>query len=840
MSYIFTWVPVYKAISDKLDSYAGRGSELAEVLIQLSIDTTDEEIPGQKVPLDDIDPVSFISCLNKFSDERALGILRQLCNLWNIPLQIFDLAGIPRTDPRRAYIFPFKRERTNEIDRLWNFFKAVRAGALTDEIVADVLAINGVGWPKLTEGLFMLNPQQYLCLNKMVRPYLESKGIVTGFNTYSEYLLVLEKVKTVFGVPFYEISHNSYRWNEEREHPPKYWRIGTTAGTGGTDILPEMLKEEVVSIGWDELGDLLSITPLNQTGIRDKLFALNTYDNLQTCSVKAGEIIAFKDKIRINDYVVACKGGAVRAIGQVQHGQYIYNPDLQFPHCRSVEWLEREVDNLNIAGTQQTVNEIYHAEDIDKIKKYLVKPAIGNTPPNIMSMNTLSLNTILYGPPGTGKTFKLQGLFESFTDKPKTVSTEDSRNLWIRDTTWWELLAHVLYHAPNGITVPQLKQNDLVQSKFAQSDIKNASARLWSTLQHHTVAGCPAVALERRLSPPLFWKEENSIWRLDNKDEFAAEYPELVTGPNIPTASPSLAANLRRYRFTTAHQSWSYEDFVEGIKPRLSREAERDEDAESSLSYHMKDGLFYEVCDEAARLAGFRNLQDSLLATKDERQKAFSTAPPFALFIDEINRCNISAVLGELITLIEEDKRLGNKYEISDTKLPYSRRFFGVPANLYIIGTMNTADRSVEALDTALRRRFYFEEKKPEPKLLGTKSVKGISLQNLLQTINTRIAYLLDEDHCVGHSYFYDIEADDVAGLSRVFKNNIIPLLKEYFYNDYEKIQLILGDGFVIEKEDVPLFASKRTDDLGRVIYEFTEIDPAFDIITALKATMNV
>lgn len=178
---------------------------------------------------------------------------------------------------------------------------------------------------------------------------------------------------------------------------------------------------------------------------------------------------------------------------------------------------------------------------------------------------------------------------------------------------------------------------------------------------------------------------------------------------------------------------------------------------------------------------------------------------PYILIIDEINRGNVSRIFGELITLIEKDKRLGGKEEL-EVQLPYSKESFGVPENLYIIGTMNTADRSVEALDTALRRRFSFEEVAPSPDIIskygklstsdGVLNANGynIDLVKLLSIINERIEILLDRDHMIGHSYF--MNADDIPGLKEAFGKQIIPLLQEYFYGDYGKISLVLGEGF--------------------------------------------
>jgi 5-methylcytosine-specific restriction endonuclease McrBC GTP-binding regulatory subunit McrB len=172
-----------------------------------------------------------------------------------------------------------------------------------------------------------------------------------------------------------------------------------------------------------------------------------------------------------------------------------------------------------------------------------------------------------------------------------------------------------------------------------------------------------------------------------------------------------------------------------------------------------------------------------------------STPKPYILIIDEINRGNVSQIFGELITLLETDKRMGND-EALEVTLPYSKDLFSVPSNLYIIGTMNTADRSVEALDSALRRRFSFVEMPPKTDLPELqREIAGIKLSELLETINRRIEKLLDKDHLIGHSYFLNIS--NLGDLQNTFYRNIIPLLQEYFFGDFGKIGLVLGSGFV-------------------------------------------
>ena len=174
----------------------------------------------------------------------------------------------------------------------------------------------------------------------------------------------------------------------------------------------------------------------------------------------------------------------------------------------------------------------------------------------------------------------------------------------------------------------------------------------------------------------------------------------------------------------------------------------------------------------------------------------------YALLIDEINRGNVASIFGELISLIEYDKRKDKDNELK-AQLPYSRQEFVVPGNLYIIGAMNTADRSVEALDTALRRRFTFVAVPPQPELIEQPNNLAVDLRSLIKKINIRIEKLLDKDHCIGHSYFMGIirSKNPFEELRSIFAKKILPLLEEYFYGDPAKIGMVLGERFVTRKD---------------------------------------
>lgn len=338
--------------------------------------------------------------------------------------------------------------------------------------------------------------------------------------------------------------------------------------------------------------------------------------------------------------------------------------------------------------------------------------------------------------------------------------------------------------------------------------------------------------------------------------------------------------------FTTFHQSYGYEEFIEGIKPVVSDSADS-----VTVEYEIADGIFKSFCENSSTNNVFDQAWDKLVSEWEENplfEKDFklktktvkikwnsqkqrfhrSDNPnmigryadygtvrrlyegkkviakndwqnqllsmseallnllkneyglteynkpientPKVFIIDEINRGNISKIFGELITLIEDTKRIG-KAEETTAILPYSGKPFGVPDYVYILGTMNTADRSIAQIDTALRRRFSFVEMMPDANVLEGIEVEGINIANMLDIINRRIEVLYDREHTIGHAFFTGLRAEPtIEKLAIIFKKSIIPLLQEYFYEDYKKIRLVLGDNR--KSEDAQFFIEKAND----------------------------
>lgn len=416
------------------------------------------------------------------------------------------------------------------------------------------------------------------------------------------------------------------------------------------------------------------------------------------------------------------------------------NPEaIQFFFKLCINLSEIEKDDMIFETTQKMIDShirdsgmpVYAASRILHCMKPFTFPILGGRADDLIVFSSLGLP------------LEQPDNIANYIDNSKTILNYRNANFKFKNMRVFEVMSWELLKIKGD--------TDLIAAKAAEEKMKRYKAPLNQILY----------------GPPGTGKTYNVV-------KYAVE---LVEGRKTAADEPyemiksryDNYASTGQIKFTTFHQSLSYEEFVEGIRPVVVDKFGNDTNtahADTTIVYRPYKGVFKALCEKAAKCPNMN----------------------FVAIIDEINRGNISRIFGELITLIEESKRG------TSVILPYSQAEFSVPPNLYILGTMNTADRSIAMLDTALRRRFDFTEMMPQPSLLGI--CGGVDLCELLTALNERIEYYYDREHAIGHAYFMNRGGciKTLPELRAVFSTKIIPLLQEYFFDDYERIKLVLND----------------------------------------------
>jgi 5-methylcytosine-specific restriction protein B len=644
-------------------------------------------------------------------------------------------------------------------------------------------------------------------LRVLGQPASESGAIQTNRQLLSSLRVVpsLSKLSTQ------ELGIFLYHWAD----PRSTIRVVKIAPGEQAKYWTDCLAGGYICVGWDEVGDLTQFADKDE--FREFFKADYPYNgNNSQVSRKANEVWTLRE-LSAGDRVVANRGTAeVLAVGTVTEEGYRWRPERDdMKHTVGVDW------DVSFAKAIPPVR-AWATTTVAKVPQALFHtitgsgPGVNGHPPvddellrEIEEAVERKGQVILYGPPGTGKTFQARraalwlglggsakpeaaavlddaSLFEA-KERDLSASGASANSVWFMVAnpshwSWKSLFADGSVHYSLGRlkrNYPHVRAGDLVVGYESTPSLRVvALARMssdfdpdapveealslepiaevangitWAELKADPILG---------QSEPLRFNCQGTLFALttaeaDHLLELLAERDSAIT--------QKVGPYRRRLTRITFHPSYTYEDFVEGFRPQAT--------AGSQLELALTDGVFKDLCSAAA-------------ASPDER---------FVLLIDEINRGNIPKVFGELITLIEKDKRG------LSVKLPQSGDEFSVPPNLVIIGTMNTADRSIHLLDTALRRRFAFIELLPDGGVLTGASAGALALDLFLDNLNEEIRRRLGREQQIGHALFY-VDGAIVAtaeGFSAAFRYELLPLLQEYFYENYDVLADLLSDAVI-------------------------------------------
>ena len=493
-----------------------------------------------------------------------------------------------------------------------------------------------------------------------------------------------------------------------------------------------------------------------------------------------------KTESSINDYIKYSLNDAIpKKLIELKEKDVSFQSVFQI---QDIGWLQKLYERLLKKGDLFEFNEAtYNRQPSAAIKKYIEFLEFQKNMKHKVKKNK-PLNQILFGPPGTGKTYNTINKALEIIDENVLQKRSDAKERFEEFKKAGQI-EFVTFHQSygyeefvEGIRAIPVGQEGNENGEEMIYDVKDG---IFKQLAKKAKLDFFTTSNQKNIKRKFLLNAKALNIQAEMIEDDANSY-RVLKGSKIRKGE---ADSFKRYNYVH-------------LKNKVLESAKY---VEKDEFYLLEEDYVFQSMSAASSVIlgrqsnGYNDWKEAV--EDDVKINETKDTKNYVLIIDEINRGNISKIFGELITLIEPSKRIGAEEEIR-LKLPYSNDEFGVPSNLYILGTMNTADRSIALMDTALRRRFSFVEMPPKAELLNFE-VDGIHIQTMLEKINKRIEYLYDRDHMIGHAYFMSLQNNpSLDELESIFRDKIIPLLQEYFYDDWEKIVMVLGEGF-IQKEEV-------------------------------------